>query len=115
MLHLALLLLTRSAGLRSPQRNDLTAANFQSDEPEYRYRFDSLHAGESITSSTERPFPIVSCCGETDSESGMHSVNRGVCMAEDSLALLESSLAIGDARQIVLLAFSGPPRAQPRG
>ena len=38
----------------------------------------------------------------------MHSINSGVCKAVDGLALLESSLAICDARQIVLLAFWVP-------
>ena len=86
-----------------------------SDAPEYRAApwdarcsFGSSHTGElsALDHFPHRP-QIFNCLllWATDSESGMHSVNS---KAVDGLALLESSLAICDPRQIVLLAFWVP-------
>ena len=89
-----------------------------SDAPEYRaapwdacYSLGSSHAGElSALDHFLHRTQISNCLllWATDSESGMHSANSSVCKAVDGLALLESSLAICDARQIVLLAFWMP-------
>ena len=74
-----------------------------SDAPEYRaapwdarYSFGSSHAGElSALDHFLHRTELSNCLllWATDSESGMHSVNSGVCKAVDGLALLESSLA----------------------
>ena len=89
-----------------------------SDAPEYRAApwdarcsFGSSHAGElSALDHFLHRTQISNCLllWATDSESGIHSAISGVCKAVDGLALLESSLAICDARQIVLLAFWMP-------
>ena len=86
-----------------------------SDAPEYRaepwdarYSFGSSLTGKLSALDHFLHRTQISNCfllWATDSESDMHSVNSGVFKAVDGLALLESSLAICDARQIVLLAF----------